>query len=183
MPREPEVHALLALMLHCEARRGARRGSKGEYIPLSEQDPRHWSLSLIEEAERHLVQAASYERPGRFQLEAAIQSVHSERVRGCQIAWEAIARFYDQLVGILPTVGVRTGYAAAIAETSGPEKALSVLDNIEPDLVSSYQPYWAVRAHLLQRLKKRSEAYQAFNRAIGLSQDPAVREFLLRRRG
>ena len=183
MPREPEVQGLLALMLHCEARRGARRGSRGEYIPLSEQDSKQWSLSLIEEAERHLVQAVSYERPGRFQLEAAIQSVHSERVRGRQISWEAIARFYEQLIGILPTVGVRTGYAAAIAETSGPKKGLAVLDAIEPNLVSSYQPYWAIRAHLLQRLKKRSEAYEAFNRAIGLAQDPAVREFLLRRRG
>ena len=81
MPGESEVQGLLALMPHCEARRQARRDRDGRYVPLSEQDPKLWSLPLIEEAERYLAEAFKYGRPGRFQLEAAIQSVHADRVR------------------------------------------------------------------------------------------------------
>lgn len=183
MPHEAEVHGLLALMLHCEARRNARRGPGGEYIPLSDQDPRQWSLAMIEEAERHLTEAAKRGRLGRFQLEAAIQSVHAGRVDGGQVAWQAIARFYEQLIRISPTLGMRTGYAAAIAEASGPSAGLTVLDAIESDLVFNYQPYWAVRAHLLQRAGKTREAFEAYDRAIGLAEDRAVREFLFEKRG
>ena len=183
MPREAEVRGLLALMLHCEARRPARRGPRGQYVPLSEQDSRLWSLPLIEEAERHLAEASSNRRTGRFQLEAAIQSVHAERVRSGRTEWDAIMLFYAQLIRISATLGTRTGYAAAVAEAKGPETGLAVLDGIDLDGVSSYQPYWAVRAHLLQRLGKTSEAADAFDRAIGLAEDPAVRQFLLQRRG
>ena len=183
MPREGEVRGLLALMLHCEARRAARRGPDGRYVPLSEQDSRQWSLPLIEEAERHLAEAASRGGTGRFQLEAAIQSVHAERARSGRTEWNAIMLFYEQLVRISPTLGTRTGYAAAVGEANGSESGLVVLDGIDPDAVSAYQPYWAVRAHLLQRLGKTSEASDAFDRAIGLAEDPAVRQFLLQRRG
>jgi RNA polymerase sigma-70 factor (ECF subfamily) len=183
MPGEAEVRGLLALMLHCEARRRARRGPDGRYIPLSEQDSQQWSMPLIEEAEGHLAGAASRGRTGRFQLEAAIQSVHAERARSGRTEWTAIVLFYEQLIRISPTLGTRTGYAAAVAEANGPEEALAVLDGIGPDDVSAYQPYWAVRAHLLQRLGKTSEAEDAFDRAIGLAEDPAVRQFLLQRRG
>jgi predicted RNA polymerase sigma factor len=182
MPSEAEVRGLLALMLHCEARRPARRGADGRYIPLSEQDTKQWSLPLIEEAERHLAEAFRYGRAGRFQLEAAIQSVHAERARGGRTDWPAIAIFYDQLIRISPTLGTRTGYAAAIAEANGPEAGLEVLDAIALDDVSGYQPYWAVRAHLLQKLGNKPEALDAYNRAIGLAEDPAVREFLLQKR-
>jgi len=183
MPEEAEVHGLLALMLHCEARRAARRGPNGQYIPLSEQDAQQWSRSLIEEAERHLAEASSRGRTGRFQLEAAIQSVHAERVRSGRTEWAAIMMFYEQLIRISPTLGTRTGYAAAAAEAKGPEAGLAVLDAIAPEDVSAYQPYWAVRAHLLQRLGKTPEAAYAFDRAIGLAEDPAVRQFLLQSRG
>jgi predicted RNA polymerase sigma factor len=183
MPREAEVRGLLALMLHCEARRPARRGSDDRYVPLSEQDSRQWSLHLIEEAERHLAQAASRGGTGRFQLEAAIQSVHAERARSGRTEWKAIMLFYERLVRISPTLGTRTGHAAAVGEANGPESGLVVLDGIDPDAVSGYQPYWAVRAHLLQRLGKTAEALDAFDRAIGLAEDPAVRQFLLQRRG
>lgn len=183
MPTEAEVRGLLALMLHCEARRPARRGPDGRYIPLTEQDSQQWSLPLIEEAERHLAEASSRGRAGRFQLEAAIQSVHAERARSGRTEWDAIMLFYQQLIRGSPTLGTRTGYAAAVAEAKGPEAGLAVLDGIDRDGVSSYQPYWAVRAHLLQRLGKRSEAAEAFDRAIGLAEDPAVRQFLLQRRG
>ena len=91
--------------------------------------------------------------------------------------------FYEQLIGISATLGTRTGYAAAVGEANGPQAGLAVLDGIDPDDVSDYQPYWAVRAHLLQRLGKTSQAGNAFERAIGLAEDPAVRQFLLQRRG
>ena len=183
MPNEAEARGLLALMLHCEARRAARRGPKGQYVPLSQQDPNQWSLPLIEEAERHLAEAVNHGRSGRFQLEAAIQSVHAERARSGRIDWSAITLFYEHLIRVSPTLGTRTGYAAAISEANGPEGGLAVLDAIELDLVSGYQPYWAVRAHLLQRLGKRPEALDAYDRAIGLAEDRAVREFLLQKRG
>ena len=183
MPREAEVHGLLALMLHCEARRAARRGPDGRFVPLSEQDCQKWSLPLIEEGEGHLAKAASHGRTGRFQLEAAIQSVHAERARSGGIQWNAIMMFYAQLIRISPTLGTRTGYAAAVAEAKGAEAGLAALDAIGPEDISAYQPYWAVRAHMLQRLGKTPEALDAFDRAIGLTEDPAVRQFLLQRRG
>jgi predicted RNA polymerase sigma factor len=183
LPEEAEVRGLFALMLHCEARRGARRGPDGRYVPLSKQDTKQWSLPLIEEAERHLAEAFRQGRSGRFQLEAAIQSVHAERARSGRIDWAAIAIFYEQLIRISPTVGTRTGYAAAVSEANGPEAGLAVLDAVPLDDVSGYQPYWAVRAHLLQQLGKTPEALDAFDQAIGLAEDPAVRQFLLKKRG
>ena len=125
MPGETEVRGLLALMLHSEARRAVRRGPDGRYVPLSEQDSQQWSLTLIEEAERHLAQASSRSRTGRFQLEAAIQSVHAERARSGRTEWVAIMLFYEHLIRISPTLGTRTGYAAAVAEAKGPEAGLA----------------------------------------------------------
>jgi predicted RNA polymerase sigma factor len=183
LPGEAEVQGLLALMLHCEARRAARRDRDGHYVPLSEQDPKLWSLPLIEEAERHLAEASKSGHLGRFQLEAAIQSVHAERARGRRVEWRAIVQFYTQLIRMSPTIGRQTGYAAALAEANGPEQGLTVLDAIDRDAVSSYQPYWAVRAHLLQRLGRTAAASDAYERAIGLAEDPAIREFLLKKRG
>lgn len=183
MPEQGEARGLLALMLYCEARRGARRDDAGHYIPLSEQDPKLWSLSYLEEAERHLSAAFKLGRVGRFQLEAAIQSVHAERARTGRTEWPAVAKFYEQLMRISPALGTRIGYAAALAEADGPAAGLRVLDAIEVETVSGYQPYWAVRAHLLQRLGKTAEAQEAYDRAIGLAEDPAIREFLLKKRG
>ena len=183
MPGEAEVQGLLALMLHCEARRAARRRPDGRYVPLSEQDPKQWSLPLIEEAERYLRDAFKQGRSGRFQLEAAIQSAHAERARSGRTDWAAIALFYEQLIRIAPALGTRAGYAAAVAEANGPEAGLAVLEAIDADARSQYQPYWAVRAHLLQRLGKHREAADAYDRAIGLAEDPAVRKFLLQKRG
>jgi len=183
IPHQAEVLGLLALMLYCEARRGARRGPGGRYVRLSEQDTKHWSLPLIEEAERHLAEAFKQGRPGRFQLEAAIQSVHAERARSGRTEWLAIMRFYEQLIRISPALGTQTRYAAAVAETQGPEAGLAILDAIDLGAVSGYQPYWAVRAHLLRLLGKTPESLDAYDRAIGLAEDPAVRQFLLQKRG
>jgi len=112
--------------------------------------------------------------------------VHAERARSGQTGrteWAAIVLFYEQLIRISPTLGTRTGHAAAVAEANGPEPGLAVLDAIDLGAVSGYQPYWAVRAHLLQRLGRSREAFDAFDRAVGLAEDPAVRKFLLQRRG
>src|SRR5437867_11307788 len=110
MPGEAEVQGLLALTLHCEARRPARRGPDGRYIPLSEQDPKHWWGPLIEEAERHLADGSKLGRSGRFQLEAAIQSVHAERARSGRTDWAAIALVYEGLIRISPSIRTRAGY-------------------------------------------------------------------------
>jgi predicted RNA polymerase sigma factor len=182
MPGEAEVRGLLALMLHCEARRSTRRTPDHRYVPLSEQNAQQWSLPLIEEAERNLLEASRRGRAGRFQLEAAIQSVHAERARSGRTEWAAIILFYEQLMRISPTLGTRTGYAAAVGEAKGPEPGLGVLDGIGLKAVSDYQPYWAVRAHLLQRLGRTREATDAYDRAIGLTEDAAVKEFLIERR-
>lgn len=182
VPEEPEVHGLLALMLHCEARRPARRSADGKFVPLSEQNPREWVAPLIDEAERELIAAARHARLGRFQLEAAIQSVHAERAHSGRTDWRAIARFYDQLVLVAPSLGAAVGRAAAHAEAKSAEAGLSLLDAIDSDSITSYQPYWAVRAHLLSELRRTREAAEAFDRAIGLSEDDAVRTFLLERR-
>ena len=182
MPEEPEARGLLALMLYCEARRQARRGEDGGYVPISEQDTRLWSMPLIEEAERILAAAASQKRVGRFQLEAALQSAHVERARSGRIDWQGIAVLYEGLVREAPTVGAFVGRAAAVAEARGSAAGLTLLDGIPPDIVKIYQPYWAVRAHLLQRLGRRPESLDAFDRAIGLTEDEAIRTFLWGRR-
>src|SRR2546430_16873053 len=158
MPREPEVQGLLALMLHCEARRPARRDVKGRYVPLSEQNPEQWLSPLIEEAERHLAEAFQRGRVGRFQLEAAIQSVHAERARSGRTDWAAIVLFYDTVLKVSPALGTRVGYAAAVAGANGPEAGLAALESIDAEAVSHYQPYWAVRAHLLQSLGNTAQA-------------------------
>jgi len=122
-------------------------------------------------------------RIGRFQLEAAIQSVHAERAHTGRTEWATITRFYEQLVRTSPALGTRIGYAAAAAEANGPETGLQLLQDIELEAVSAYQPYWAVRADLLQKLGRSTEASDAYDRAIGLAEDPAVKEFLLKKRG
>ena len=179
MPDEPEVLGLLALMLHCEARRSARRSAEGAFIPLTEQDPQLWNAQMIVEAEAHLSIAARMGRPGRFQLEAAIQSVHAERVRGNRTDWHAIALFYESLVQLSPTVGALVGRAAAVAEVKGAQLGLQLLNEIDAGAARSYQPYWAVRAHLLKCVNRYTEAVDAFDRALGLADDPAVRRQLL----
>ena len=178
MPHEPEVLGLLALMFHCEARRSARRGADGDYIPLTEQDTSQWDAALVAEAERLLASAATFSRIGRFQIEAAIQSVHAERVRTGQTDWTVIDVFHAQLVQLSPTLGARIAHAASHAEVAGAAAGLAMLDALDQGSTKSYQPYWAVRAHLLERLGR--DASEALDRAIGLTEDDAVRRFLLR---
>ena len=179
MPAEPEVQGLLALMLHCEARRAARRTASGAYVPLTEQDVALWSRPLVDEAERALAAAAPAGCIGRFQLEAAIQSVHAQRALTQRTDWDAIALLYEGLVRIAPTIGARVGAAAAIAEARGAAAGWALLEAIPAAAVTSYQPYWALAAHLHARQQRAAGAAAAYQRAIGLCEDPAMREFLL----
>jgi len=179
LPAEPEVEGLLALMLHCEARREARRSPDGDYVPLSEQDTARWSKPMITEAEHILSAAAQDRRFGRFQLEAAIQSVHAQRARTARTDWESIALLYQGLVRLAPTIGALVGQAAAVAEARGAAAGWTLMQAIPAEAVASYQPYWALAAHLLRRLGRPADA--AYERATGLCEDPAMRAFLLRR--
>ena len=174
-PDEPEAQGLLALMLHCEARRAARRDAAGAYVPLGFQDLRRWSRPMIEEAEEVLAGAARLKAAGRFQLEAAIQSdAEIHRLRRSLL--------YEGLLRHAPTIGARVAHAAALGEARDDEAGLAALDAIPPDEVATYQPYWALRGHMLKALGRAAEAGEAYERAIGLSEDPAVRAFLLGRR-
>jgi predicted RNA polymerase sigma factor len=182
VPEEPEARGLLALLLHCEARRSARRSADGAYVPLVEQEISLWSRPMIGEAERELATAAGRRSIGRFQLEAAIQSAHAQRAFTGRTDWEAIALLYEGLVRLSPSLGALVGRATALANAQGPASGLEALDLIDSRSVADYQPFWAVRAHLLERLDRPEAAREAYSQAIGLCGDPAVREFLIRRR-
>jgi RNA polymerase sigma-70 factor (ECF subfamily) len=181
LPDQPEARGLLALMLHCEARRAARRDAGGAYMPLAEQDCARWSRPLAEEAEEELALAARAGRVGRFQLEAAIQSVHARRAVTGNTDWDAVALLYEGLVRLAPTVGALVGRAAAIAEARGAEAGLALLLDLPETSVSTYQPYWALAAHLFARLGRINQAADTYERAIGLCDDPAMRAFLIRK--
>ncbi|MDH7799293.1 MULTISPECIES: DUF6596 domain-containing protein [unclassified Beijerinckia] len=179
LPDEPEALGLLALMLHLEARRGARRDAEGNYVPLSAQDTMLWNSARIDEAEALLHRAASLARPGRYQTEAAIQSAHAARRLTGRTDWEAIATLYDVLWTLTGSPVVAINRAMARAETSGAGAALMELDTLAGDArLASYQPYWAGRAELCLRAGDTAAARQAYGRAIGLEHDPAVRRFL-----
>jgi predicted RNA polymerase sigma factor len=179
MPGEPEAHGLLALMLHCEARRAARHARDGEFVPLDRQDTALWSRPMIDEAEAHLRVASGLKRLGRYQLEAAIQSIHAHRVVSGVIDWKEIALLYEGLVRLAPTVGAQVGRAVALAETGEVATGLAALDAISADHTANYQPWWAARAQLLRRLGRSAEARAAFERAASLTDDSALRAHLL----
>jgi predicted RNA polymerase sigma factor len=182
VPSEAEVRGLLSLLLHCEARRDARRSPSGEYVPLADQDVNLWCRQLIDEAERELSVASKSGTIGRFQLEAAIQSVHAQRAFTGHTDWKSLALLYEALTKHSPTLGALVGRAAALANAHGPRQGLDALEAIDSQSVLSYQPYWAVRAHLLARIGDTTSAFESYSQAIGLSEDPKVREFLIRSR-
>ena len=183
LPDEPEALGLLSLMLHAQARRDARRDSEGEYIPLADQNPAAWDASLIEEAEVLLLRASAMPKTGRYQLEAAVQSAHVSRRRSGSSDWEAIERIYDALLAITGSPVIAINRAIAVAETRGPAAGLLALSEVSDDpRFIEYQPYWAARAGLLARTGEIDAADAAYQRAIGLERDPAVRRFLAKRR-
>jgi RNA polymerase sigma-70 factor, ECF subfamily len=183
LPDEPEAIGLLALMLHAEARRAARRNAEDGYVPLAEQDPAAWDTKLIGEAEALLLRASAMGRIGRYQLEAAVQSAHVVRRRTGSSDWAAIERLYDALLAITDSPVVAINRAVAVAEARGAAAGIAALDAIADDArLAEYQPYWAARAGLLARAGEVEAADAAYQRAIGLESDPAVRDFLQQRR-
>jgi RNA polymerase sigma-70 factor (ECF subfamily) len=183
LPREPEALGLVALMLHAEARRPARRGMAGEYVPLAAQDIARWNVDAIEEAETLLKRAAGMGRIGRYQLEAAIQSAHVVRRHAGSSDWRAVVTLYDALLALTGSPVVAVNRAVALAESDGPVAGITALDALAGDgRLATYQPYWAARADLLARVGRTADASEAYGRAIGLETDPAVRDFLARRR-
>jgi RNA polymerase sigma-70 factor (ECF subfamily) len=179
MPGDAEALGLLALMLHCSARAPARRDASGAFVPLSDQDPSRWSSPLMDEAERCLFAAARLHSPGRYQLEAAIQSVHARRAVTGTTDWEAIALLYEGLVRLAPSIGALVGRAAAVSAARGPSSGWALLGALPDAAVAQYQPYWALVAHLHRDLGRWDAARSAYRRAIGLCTDPAQRTFLI----
>jgi RNA polymerase sigma-70 factor (ECF subfamily) len=180
---EPEALGLLSLMLYAEARRSARRNAEGDYVPLADQDPAAWDARLIEEAEALLFRASRSGATGRYQLEAALQSAHVVRRRTGCADWAAIEGIYDTLLAITGSPVVAINRAIALAETRGPASGLAALAALADDArLAEYQPYWAARAGLLARAGDADAADRAYEQAIGLESDPAVRRFLQQRR-
>lgn len=176
-PDQPEALGLLAMMLHCEARRAARRSADGTFIALRDQDVALWSREMIVEAEATLRTAARAASPGRLQTEAAIQSLHAQqRMTGERLA-APLAQLYDVLARFAPTTGVLVARAAALAENGDAAAALSQLDAIEG--AETYQPWWAARARILWLSGQQMDAREAGSRAAGLSSDLGIRQFLL----
>jgi predicted RNA polymerase sigma factor len=182
LPEEPEALGLLALMLHAEARRHARRNVDGEYVPLAEQDPALWDWQMIEEAEALLRRAWALGSIGRYQLEGALQSAHVHRCRTGQANWAAVVQLYHALAALTGSPVVAINRALAIGEMHGASTALEAMPEIAADgRLVEYQPYWAARAELLAKTGAHAEARHAYEIAIGLERDPAVRRFLQRR--
>lgn len=180
VPASPEAQGLLALMLYCDARRAARRDAAGAFVPLQAQNPAQWSRAGIAEAEATLRSAAAAGQLGRYQIEAAIQSVHVERrLTGVDLGATLVA-LYDLLLHMAPTVGVQIARAAALADAGATEAARAALDALA-EICATHQPWWATRAEVLARSGDRVGAQAAWQRAAGLTDDPAVRAWLLAR--
>lgn len=179
LPDEPEALGLLALMLHAEARRRARRGEDGEYVPLANQDLALWDWQAIDEAEALLRRASALHCIGRYQIESALQSAHVHRRRSGDANWAAVVQLYDALFAITGSPVVAVNRAVAIAELLGASRGLEAMPDAAADArLIEYQPYWAARAELLARTGEYGEACRAYEIAIGLERDPAVRLLL-----
>jgi predicted RNA polymerase sigma factor len=183
LPDEPEALGLVALMLHVEARRPARRNTSGEYIPLAEQNMELWNIEMIAAAEALLMRASRLDAIGRYQLEGALQSAHVHRRRTGQSNWAAIVRIYDALLELSGSPVVAINRALALAEVDGAAAGVAALEQLNGDArLTEYQPFWAARAELLARTGACADARHAYEVAIGLERDPAVRRFLQQRR-
>lgn len=179
-PDIAEVWGLYALIAHCEARTPARRDAAGRFIPLSDQDPALWRNTTILGAEAALRRSLKLSSPGRYALEASIQSVHAERRLTGETNWLAAAALYDGLVRHTLSLGALTAQACAQGEAFGAETALERLAALS-DQAGAYQPFWAAQAHWLAQAGHGQEAAGAFERAMALSTDPAVRQYLFER--
>jgi len=179
MPDEPEVWGLLALMLLAEARRPARTDADGNLVLLADQDRRRWDRGLIAEGQALVRGCLRRNRPGPYQIQAAINAVHSDAPTASATDWRQILALYDQLMAIAPTPVVALNRAVAMAETQDPQAALDLVDTLD---LAGYHVYHAVRAALLTRLGRTAEAVDAYDRAAALTANPVEEAYLCRAR-
>ena len=179
MPDQPEVLGLLALMLFHDSRRHTRTGSHGELILLAAQDRSRWDRAEIDEGVRVLNRALRLQRPGRYQVEAAIAALHAEAPSAHEIDWPQIAALYEELLRMVPSPVVALNRAVAVAETGRLDEALSLVDEI--DGLERYHLLHAARADFLRRLGRNVEAGAEYARALELTRNPAEQEFLRQR--
>ncbi|MBM4795721.1 sigma-70 family RNA polymerase sigma factor [Streptomyces sioyaensis] len=179
MPDEPEVLGLLALMLLTESRRTTRTGPQGDLVLLADQDRSRWDRALIDEGQALVRRCLRRNRPGPYQIQAAINAVHSDAPTAAATDWAQILQLYDQLLALAPSPVVALHRAVAVAEVEGPQAALALVDGLALD---RYHLFHAVRADLLRRLGRTAEAAAAYERAIDRTDNAAERRFLQRRR-
>jgi RNA polymerase sigma-70 factor (ECF subfamily) len=179
MPDEPEVLGLLALLLLTEARRPARTAPDGSLVLLRDQDRSRWDRALIEEGQALVTACIRRDRPGPYQLQAAINAVHADATRAAQTDWRSIVQLYDQLLVHTPTPVVALNRAVALAEVEGPAAGLDVVDGLD---LGGYHLFHATRADLLRRLGRDDEAAAAYEAALALVENDAERRFLEERR-
>ena len=182
LPEEPEVLGLCALIALSLARAETRHAGES-YVPLEQQDTARWDRALIAQGEALLLRAHRRGRIGRFQLEAAIQSVHCARARTGRTDWAALKQLYAGLLAVAPTIGAQVAAAAVEGRVAGAGAGLAMLNEIDDPAAQRFQPAWATRAHLLAELGQGEAAREAFRRAISLTTDIAVRRYLERRLG
>ncbi|MGY6022831.1 RNA polymerase sigma factor [Streptomyces spinosirectus] len=179
MPDEPEAAGLLALMLLVDSRGDARQDEHGALVPLPEQDRTRWDRDLIAEGQALVRRCLRRNQPGPYQIQAAIQAVHSDSPTAAATDWGQIRQLYDQLMALAPSPVVALNRAVAVAETEGPRTALDLVDALDLD---GYHVFHAVRADLLRRLGRGTEAVRAYEEAIAHSDSAAERGYLERRR-
>ena len=179
MPDEPEAQGLLALMLLTDARRAARVAD-GALVPLPDQDRTRWDHELIAEGQSLVRACLRRNRPGPYQLLAAINAVHTDAAAAADTDWSQIVQLYDQLYAVAPTPVVALSRAIAVAEVDGPAAALAIVDQLD---LAGYHPFHAARADLLRRERRTTEAVEAYTRAIDLATNSAERAYLRSRRG
>jgi RNA polymerase sigma-70 factor (ECF subfamily) len=179
MPDEPEVMGLLALLLLTDSRRGARTAPDGSLVLLADQDRSLWDRGRIAEGQAIVRACLRRNQPGPYQIQAAINAVHSDAARAADTDWRQIRQLYDQLITVAPSPVARLNRAVAVAETDGPGAALAELDGLHLD---GFYLYHAIRADLLRRLERNADAALAYDAAIALAGNTAERSFLQRRR-
>jgi RNA polymerase sigma-70 factor (ECF subfamily) len=180
MPDEAEVMGLLALMLLVESRRAARTTPAGELVLLAEQDRRRWDSRLIAEGQAIVRYCLRRNQPGPYQIQAAINAVHSDAPAAASTDWGQILQLYDQLLALAPSKVVALNRAVAVAEVEGPAAALALVDDLADPAgdLASYYLFHAIRADLLRRLDRAAEAALAYAAAIARTENAAEREFL-----
>jgi len=175
LPNEPEPLGLLALMLLVESRRPARLDENGRMVRLADQNRALWKRDLVDEGQRLVRRCLRRNQPGVYQLQAAINAVHSDAASPVETDWPQILQLYDQLHAIAPGPVIALNRAVALAEVEGPRAALTIVDALALD---RFHLWHAVRADLLRRLGRPSEATSAYGAAIGLCENDAERDFL-----